>query len=82
MLTLYSRMKELITLQYGSFTILGERAKEFAQGTGCSKQVANQTLLDQLYLNELKRAPRLEYHPMPGMGLFLLEYLLHYAATM
>ena len=36
-------MEELVTLQYGSFTILGEGAKEFMQRTGCSKWVANQT---------------------------------------
>ena len=50
MLILYSRMEELITLQYGSFTILGERVKEFTQRTICSKWVANWTLQGQLYL--------------------------------
>ena len=31
-------MEELVTLQYGNFMILGDRVKEFAQGTGSSKQ--------------------------------------------
>ena len=83
MLISYSRMEKLVTLQYGNFTILGEQMKEFAQRTDCSNRVANQTLRDQLYLNELTRE-----HPgwittwCQEWGLFLLEHLLHNTASM
>ena len=75
-------MEELVTLQYGSFTLLEERAKEFAQRTGCSKWVADETLWGQVYLGKLRRehpdwntAWCQEWHP------FLLESLLYNAAT-
>ena len=45
-------MVELVTLQYGSFTRLGEWVKEYAQRTSWSKWVADQTLQCQLYLDE------------------------------
>ena len=64
-------MEELVTLQYGSFTILGKRAKEFTQRTSCSKRAADQTLQGQFYLSELRRAPELEHCPTPGMGSLL-----------
>ena len=47
-------MEELVILQYGSFTILGEWTKEYAQRTNCSNWVADQTLWGQLYLSELR----------------------------
>ena len=46
-------MEELVTLQYGIFMTLGERAKKFVQMTSCSKWVANQILQGYLYLSEL-----------------------------
>ena len=55
MLSIYSRMEELVTLQYGNFTILGEWVKEFAQRTGCSNRFANLTLRGPLYLNGLRK---------------------------
>ena len=80
---LYSRMEELVTLQYGSFRILGERTKKFAQRTGCSKRVANQTLWGQLYLSELRRE-HLGWNTAQCQewGLFLLEHLFHNIAIM
>ena len=53
MLIIFSRMEELVTLQYGNFDILGVWAKEFAQMTGCSNRVTNQTLRGQFFFNEL-----------------------------
>ena len=47
-------MEELVTLQHGSFTILEEQAKEYAQRTGCFNPLADQTHLGQLYLSELR----------------------------
>ena len=44
MLIVYSRMEEIVILQYGNFAILGEWVKEFAQRTSCSNWVGNQTL--------------------------------------
>ena len=83
MLIVFSRMEELVTLQYANFTILGERVKEFAQRTGCSNRAANWTLRGQLYLNKLRRE-----HPgwntawHQEWGPFLLEHLLHNTASM
>ena len=45
-------MEELVTLQNGNFTILGDWAKEFTQRTSCSNRVASQTLRGQLFLSE------------------------------
>ena len=75
---LYSRMEEMVTLQYGSFAILGEWAKEFTQRIGCSKRVANQTLQGQLYLNKLKREhPGWNTAQWQEWGLIWLEHLFH-----
>ena len=80
---LYSGMEELVTLQYGSFTLLGWWVKEFAQRTGCSKRVAYQTIWGQLYLNELKRE-YLDWNTgqCQEWGLFLLKCLLYNVASM
>ena len=76
------RMEELIILYYGNFAILGERARDFAWHTSCSNGVADRTLRSQIFLNELRRehlgwttSHRQEW------GLFLLEHLLHYVAS-
>ena len=55
MVILYSRREELVTLQYGTFTILGEQANECAKKTVCSNRVTKQILQGQLYLSELRR---------------------------
>ena len=83
MIILYSRMEELVTLLYGCFMILGERVKEFAKRTSCSKRVADWTLWGQLYLSEMRRE-HLGWNTTQHQewGLFLLENLLHNAATM
>ena len=76
-------MEELITLQHGSFTILEERVREYAQRTGCPNQVADWTLQVQLYVNTLRREHlngNATWHW--EWGLFLLEYLLHNTASM
>ena len=76
-------MEELVNLQYGSFTTLGEQTWEFIQRTGCSNRVAKQTLQGQLYLNKLRRQhPGWNTAQCQEWGLFLLEYLLHNAASM
>ena len=76
-------MEELVTLQYGSFMILGERAKEFTERTGCWKRVANWTLQAKLFLSELRREhPGGNTAQCQEWGLFLLECLLHNAAAM
>ena len=76
-------MEELIILYYGNFAILRDRVREFAWHTGCSNCVADRTLRSQIFLNELRREHlgwtttyRQEW------GLFLLEYMLHYVASM
>ena len=57
-------------LQYGSFTTLGEWAKQDSLRTGCSKRVAEWALWGQLYLDKLKRdQPWLENCTLPsGVG--------------
>ena len=83
MLILHFRMKELVTIQYGSFTILGKRVKEFAQRTSCSKWVADQTLQGQLNLSKLRREhPGWNTTQCQEWGLFLLDHLLHNVAAM
>ena len=67
-------MEKLVTLKYGNFTIEREQVKKCAQRTSCSNRVANQTHRGQLYVNELRREQE--------WGLFLLEHLLHNAASM
>ena len=76
-------MEESVTLQYGNFAILGEQVKEFTQRTSCSNRVADQTLSGQLFLNEL-RQEHLSWSTTHKQewGLFLLECLLHNAASM
>ena len=76
-------MEEFVTLYYGNFSILGERAKEFAWHTSCSNQFADRTLWSQIFLDKLKRehlgwttTHRQEW------GLFLLEHLLHNVDSM
>ena len=77
------RMEEFVTLYYGIFAILGEGAKEFAQHTGCSNQVAEKTLWGQIFLNKLKMEHQgwTTTHKQEW-GLFLLEHLLHNVASM
>ena len=71
-------MEELVTLQYGSFTILGEQVREYAQMTSCPNWVTNRTLWGQLYLSELRRKhPGWNATQYQEWGLFLLEGLLH-----
>ena len=48
-------MKEMVTMQYGSFAALGEWVKVVALTTGHSKGVADQALTGQLFLDELWR---------------------------
>ena len=76
-------MEELVPIQYGSFTILGRQAKEYAHRIGCSTWVADQTLQGQLYLSEL-RWEHLGWNTIQKQewGLFLWEHLLHNAASM
>ena len=83
MLILYSRMEELITLQYGNFTILGEQTKVFTPRTRYSNRVANWTLRGQFYPNKLRREHRgWNTAQCQEWGLFLLEHLLHNTASM
>ena len=76
-------MEELVSLQYGSFTILGDQAREYAQKTSCSNRVADWTIQSQLYLSDLRREnPGWNTAQHQEWGLFLLEHLLHDAASM
>ena len=76
-------MEGLVTLQYGSFTILGEQVKEYGQRTRCSKWVAEWTLQDHLYLSKLRREhPGWNATQHQEWSLFLPEHLLHNAAFM
>ena len=62
MLIICFRMEELVTLQFGSFTILGKWAKEYAQRTGCSNQVCwSDPPGSALPENNKMRTPGLEY---------------------
>ena len=76
-------MEELVTLQYRNFTILWERAREFAQRPGCSNRVTNWTFRGQLFLNELWQE-HLGWSTAHKQvwGLFLLEHMLHSTASM
>ena len=76
-------MEKLVTLYYGNFAILGERVRKFAWRTGCSKRVTNLTLRGQLFLNELghEHSGWNTTYKQQG-GLFLLECILHIAASM
>ena len=78
---LHFRMEEMITLQYGSYTALGEWVKVLAQST--SHWSTEHSLRFQLFLDELRKinsnwsvAHRQEW------GLFLLEHLFHTTASM
>ena len=83
MLIIFSRMEELVTLQYVNFAILGEWVKEFAQRVRCSNRVADQTLRAQFFPNELQQEhPDWSTTHRQEWGLFLLESLLHSAASM
>ena len=76
-------MEELITLYHSNFVILWERAKEFTQQTGCSNCVADWTLRSQIFLDELRMEhPGWTTTHRQEWGLFLLEHLLHNAASM
>ena len=76
-------MEELSTLYYGNCAILGERAKYFTQQTGCSNCVADWTLGSQIFHDKLIREHpgRTTAHRQEWV-LFLLECLLHNAASM
>ena len=76
-------MEELITLHNGNFTILGERVRDFAQHTGCSNHIADRGLRTQIFLDEMRREHLgwTTAHKQKW-GLFLLEHLLHNAASM
>ena len=76
-------MEELIILHHGYFAILRKREKEYAQRTGCSNQVANQTLQSQLLLDEMKKeCPGLDAAHRQEWNLFLLERMFHNTAAM
>ena len=76
-------MEELITLYYGNFSILGERAKDFTQCSGCSNCVTDRTLQSQIFLDELKMEnPGWTTAHRQEWGLFLLECLFHNVASM
>ena len=83
MLIVYYRMEELGSLHYGNFSILGEQAREFTWRTSCSNWVADWTLRGQLFLNEIRRE-HLGWSTIHKQewGLFLLEHMLHNAASM
>ena len=75
-------LEELVTLQYRSFSALGEQEKQVTLRTGFSNQV-NQDLRWQLYLDELgKDCPRWSIPKMGEWGLFFLEWLFQTATTM
>ena len=83
MLIICYRIEELVTLHYGNFSILGEQVKELAWRTGCSNWVASQTLQGQLFLDEIRREhPGWSTTHKQELGLFLLECMLHNAASM
>ena len=74
-------MEELITLYYGYFAILRERARDFAQCFGCSNCIADRTLRIQIFLDKLRiEHPGWTTTHRQEWGLFLLEHLLHNAA--
>ena len=76
-------MEKLITLHLNNFAILGKRAKECAQRTGCSNQVADQALQSQLFLDEMKKeCPGQNATQRQQWNLFLLERMFHNAITM
>ena len=71
MLIICYRMEKVVNPHYEIFSILGEWAREFAQSTSCSNQLADQTLQGQLFLDEKKeRISGLEHCPQTGMGPF------------
>ena len=76
-------MEEFVILYYGNFSMLGGWAREYTQQTSCSNRVANWTLYSQLFSDKLHRE-HLGYSTAQKQewGLFLLEYMLHYTATM
>ena len=65
-------MDKFVTLYYGNFAILGEWVKEFSRCTSCSNWFADRTLWGQIFLNELKRAPKLDHHPQAVVGTLLI----------
>ena len=76
-------MKELIILYYGNFAILRERVRDFTWHTICSNHIADRTLRNQIFLNKLRREhPGWTTSHRQEWGLFLLQHLLHYAASM
>ena len=76
-------MEELAALHYGNFTILGERAKDFAWCTSCSNHVVDRALRTQIFLNEMRREhPGWTTTHKQEWGLFLLECLLHNVTSM
>ena len=82
MLILHSRMEELVTAVW-MFHNIRREGKGICPEDWCSKQVANQTLWDQLYHRELRREyPGWNTTQHQEWGLFLLEHLLHNASTM
>ena len=76
-------MEELVTLHYGNFTILGERARDFTWCTSCSNGVAERTPRTQIFLAEM-RTEHLGWTTALNQewGLFLLECLLHNTTAM
>ena len=76
-------MEELITLHYGNFVILGKRAKEYTQRTGCFNWVADWSLKSQLFLGEMKKEclGQNTTHKQEW-NLFLLEWMFHNATAM
>ena len=73
----------MVTLQYGSFTALGELVKVVALTTGHSKSVADQALKDQLFLDGIRgEQPGLKTMQCQEWELFLLERLFHNTTAM
>ena len=69
MLILYSRMEKFVTLKYGSLTILGERAREFAQMTSCSMWVADWTFRVSFILVNWEESTQAGTPPNAWMGI-------------
>ena len=78
---LYS-LEELLTLQYRSFSALGEWAKQVRLRTGYSKQVTELWGGSCTWMSSAKTAAGWNISRRQDWGLFLLEWLFKTAATM
>ena len=76
-------MEELITLHYGNFTSLGQRARDFVWCTSCSNHIADRALRTHIFLDEMRRKhPDWASTHKQEWGLSLLECLLLNVASM